>query len=315
MAATETTSGSVEIVIVNWNTGPYLRDCLSSVAAARDGVRLTAVTVVDNASTDGSADDLDDFGLPLEVVRNRANVGFAAAVDQGASGGESDYLLLLNPDTRLFPDTLATVTAFMEGEDAERIGVCGVAVVDAAGAPAISSSRFPTLRIVFGKVTGLDRALPGLFPSHHLTEEETRRSRVVDQVIGAFYFVRRDLFIRLGGFDTRYFLYYEEVDFALRASRLGYRSYLLKEARVLHVGSVSAGSARDERLFHSLHSRLIYARRHWPRWQYPLLCALTFGLELPARLVAALVRRSGSDTSAALAAYRRLIRSRSTAPE
>lgn len=301
-------TGSIHIVIVNWNTGDYLRQCLQSIVlAGRDDVNVARVTVIDNASPDGSAADLDDLALPLEVVHNSSNIGFAAACNQAAAGSEADYLLVLNPDTRLFPDTLAVVTGFMESEQAAHIGICGGQVLDPDGGPAISCARFPTLPVLFGKMTGLDLVLPRLFPSHHLTPAETRHSGLVDQVIGAFFLVRRELFTRLGGFDTRYFIYYEEVDFALRALRQGFRSYFLKEARILHAGAVSSDQVRDVRLYHSLRSRLIYARRHWPRWQAILLAVLTLGVELPARLTMALLRRSRSDFSATASAYGMLV--------
>jgi N-acetylglucosaminyl-diphospho-decaprenol L-rhamnosyltransferase len=301
--------GSMHIVIVNWNTGDFLRECLESVeAACRDGVELARVTVVDNASADGSAEGLDYLELPLDVLRNAGNVGFAAGCNQGAAGSEADYLLFLNPDTRLFADTLSVVTRFMDSEQAAHIGICGGQVLDPDGGPEISCGRFPTLRVLFGKMTGLDLVLPRLFPSHHLTPAELVRSRPVDQVIGAFFLVRRDLFARLGGFDTRYFVYYEEVDFSLRALREGFGSYFLKEATVQHTANVSSIlTSRSWMLYHSLRSRLIYARRHWPRWQAVLLAVLTFGVEFPGRLVRALLRRSGSDLSATASAYGMLV--------
>jgi N-acetylglucosaminyl-diphospho-decaprenol L-rhamnosyltransferase len=265
------------------------------------------VTVVDNASSDGSANGLDDLPLPLELIRNSRNVGFARACNQGAADSTADYLLFLNPDTRLFPDTLAAVTKFMESEQAGGIGVCGVQVVDDAGAPAISCARFPTLRVLFGEMTGLHLLVPQLFPGHHLTAAETPSSQVVDQVIGAFYFVQRELFARLGGFDERYFLYFEEVDFALRARRHGARSYFLKEARIFHAENVSSNQVRGTRLYHSLRSRFLFARRHWPRWQANLLVVLTLTVELTARLARAALRRSGSDVSATASAYGRLL--------
>ena len=132
-------------------------------------------------------------------------------------------------------------------------------------------------------------------------------SGIVDQVIGAFFLVRRELFIRLDGFDTSYFVYYEEVDFARRALQQGFRSYFLKEARILHAGNVSSDQVRDIRLYHSLRSRQVYALRHWPRWQAGLLALLTLGIELSARLTMALLRRSRSDFSATVSAYRMLV--------
>jgi N-acetylglucosaminyl-diphospho-decaprenol L-rhamnosyltransferase len=301
-------AGSIHIVIVNWNTGRYLRQCLESIAAAcRPGVTIARVTVVDNDSQDRSVDGLTDIELPLEVMRNRVNVGFATACNQGAAGSTADYLLFLNPDTRLFADTLLTVTRFMDGDQAIGIGICGAQIVDPNGGGGISCSRFPTLPVLVGKMTGLDHALPRLVPSHHLPPEETQESRFVDQVIGAFYFVRRELFTALGGFDARYFLYYEEVDFGLRAQQNGAATYFLKSARVLHAANISSDQVHALRLFHQLRSRRLYAYLHWPRWQAHLLVVLSLTVELLARLVNAALRRDASEIAATGAAYRRFV--------
>jgi N-acetylglucosaminyl-diphospho-decaprenol L-rhamnosyltransferase len=300
-------SASVHVIIVNWNTGVHLRECLKSITADEQ-VEIARVAVVDNASSDESASGLDDLALPLEIIRNTRNVGFASACNQAAADSTADYLLFLNPDTRLFPDTLTTVIDFMESEQAADIGICGVQVVHSDGTPGISCSRFPTLLVLFGKMTGLQLLLPQVFPSQHLTAAETQQSRVVDQVIGAFYLVRRDLFTQLGGFDERYFIYFEDVDFALRARRQGSRSYFLKEARVFHVGNVSSNQVRDMRLYHSLRSRLLFAYEYWPRWQANALVVLTLTVELTARLVRAASTRSSSEVRGTISGYRRLIR-------
>jgi GT2 family glycosyltransferase len=300
-------SASVHIVIVNWNTGEHLRRCLQSIfSAMHPAFRLARVTVVDNASSDGSAVGVEQLPLPLECIRNSRNLGFAAACNQGGADSTAEYLLFLNPDTLLLPDTLATVTAFMDSEEAAGIGICGVQVVQADGSPAISCARFPTPRVLFGKITGLHVVLPRVFPSHHLTPGELEQSQPVDQVIGAFFFVRRDLFMQLGGFDERYFLYFEEVDFALRAREQGASSYFLKEATAFHAENVSTSQLRGARLYHSLRSRLLFAHRYWSRSQAVSLIVLTLTVELAARLARATVSRSGSDVSATGAGYARL---------
>src|SRR5262245_2250430 len=176
-------NASIHIIIINWNTGALLRECLKSIAAAK-GAEITRVTVVDNSSSDGSANGLDDLPLRLEVIRNDRNAGFAGACNQAAAGSTADYLLFLNPDARLFPDTLVTVVDFMESEQSADIGICGVQVVESEGTPGISCSRFPTLRVMFGKLTGLQLILPEVFSSQHLTAAELPQSQVVDQVIG-----------------------------------------------------------------------------------------------------------------------------------
>jgi hypothetical protein len=300
-------SSSLHIVIVNWNTGGYLGRCLDAIARSRlDGVELARVTVVDNASTDGSADGLERAALPLEIVRNARNEGFGAACNQGAAGSSADYLMFLNPDTRVGDDALATAVRFMDGPASAGVGICGVRMVDEAGAPVNSAARFPTLPIVAGKVTGLDRVAPRWFPSHRLPDRELDRSRPVDQVIGAFFLIRRPLFERLGGFDARFFIYYEEVDLALRASRLGARSYFLRDATVVHAENASSRQVEAFRLYHSQRSRLRFAQAHWSRRRALALLALTFTLEPAGRLVKAALDRDPGAAGATLAASRRL---------
>jgi N-acetylglucosaminyl-diphospho-decaprenol L-rhamnosyltransferase len=308
LISAQTMNCSLDIIIVNWNAGGHLRDCLASIAHTRAGPEIRRVTVVDNASSDGSLYGFEDLPVPLEVIPNRHNVGFAAACNQGAAGSTADYLLFLNPDTRLFPETLEAVTRFMESERAREIGICGVQMVDGDGTPKVSCARFPSPRVLFGEMTGLGRFGSQLFPSHQFTGAEAERSQLVDQVIGAFYFVRRPLFVALGGFDERYFIYFEEADFALRARRHGSRSYFLKEARVFHAEHVSSDQVRDSRLYHVLRSRLLFAYKHWPRWQANLLLVATLTLELTARLVRSSARRSPADVFTTLSAYRLLVR-------
>ncbi|MEU6354142.1 glycosyltransferase family 2 protein [Streptomyces sp. NPDC047072] len=293
-----------DVVIVNWNTGDYLRDCLRSIARAdRSVLAVGVVVVVDNASVDGSADGLDIPGLRLRLIRNDLNRGFAAACNQGAALCDADYLLFLNPDTRVYPDALRAVGDFLRTETARRVGICGARIVDEQGRTAVSCSRFPTLRVVVATMTGFGRLSPGLFPSHHLRSEEIASSRPVDQVIGAFYLVRRPLFVELEGFDDRFFLYFEEVDFALRASRNGWASYFLGDALVYHAEHVSSDKARGRGLRHLLCSRTLYAFLHWPHRDARLLIALTLLLELPGRIVRAGIRGSGSEIRDTAVAY------------
>jgi N-acetylglucosaminyl-diphospho-decaprenol L-rhamnosyltransferase len=206
---------AVDVVVVNWNTGDCLRSCLAALAASTGPVRFGRVVVVDNASSDGSADLPPRFEpttdrpaggagtLPVTVLHNQANWGFAAACNQGARLGAAPYLLLLNPDTVVRPDAVAAAVEFLESDAATGVGICGGAVSRPDGAPGVSASRFPTLGNVAAGIARLDRLAPRLFPPRHLTPAELAASRPVDQVIGAFFLVRRALWDRLGGLDER----------------------------------------------------------------------------------------------------------------
>ena len=306
MTSAERTSQAVDIdvVIVNWNTGPHLRACLRSLSRAdRSDPRVARIIVVDNASNDDSLKGLDSPGVPLDIVRNADNRGFAAACNQGAARGESEFALFLNPDTEVYPDALRALGRFLNSPAAEGVGICGGCMVDERGRPAISCSRFPSLRIFLGKMTGLDRLLPTVFPPHHLRPEETAASGPVDQVIGAFFLLRRSLFRELGGFDERYFLYFEETDLALRARRRGWGSYYVAQARVHHTGGVSSAQLGGGRLRHSLCSRCLYAFRHWSRGRALALVALTLTVEPVTRLGRAVLRRDPVEFRDTLSGY------------
>jgi GT2 family glycosyltransferase len=292
---------SLDIVIVNWNTGPQLAACLRSIgAASREGFHLARVIVVDNGSNDRSAEGLGVEGVPLEVVFNGENRGFAAACNQGAARSMADYLLFLNPDTELFGDSLAVPIAFLERPDAASIGICGVRLVDASGRPVVSCARFPTLSILASEALGLPRLWPGRFPPHLIPPDECRSTREVDQVIGAFFLVRRRLFETLGGFDERFFVYFEEVDLSLRARRLGFRSVCLAEARACHHGGLSSRQVRARRLFYSLRSRLQYGFKHYRPLAAWSLVFVTLGIEPFTRIAAAILGgawRQAADTA------------------
>jgi GT2 family glycosyltransferase len=308
-AKTLQTPQLVDIVIVNWNTGRCLRDCLRSIAEAdKTTLDVADVVVVDNASVDDSANVSDIPGLRLKIVRNAGNRGFAAACNQGAGLCRADYVLFLNPDTELYPDTLRVTGEFLRTPTAERFGIFGARMVDEHGHSQISCSRFPTPRIYVGTMTGLDRLAPAVFPPHHLRPEELPRSGPVDQVIGAFFLVRRALFLALDGFDEGYFLYLEEVDLALRAQRLGWPSYYLAEARVFHAEQVSSAQLGPWRHYLLLCSRTRYMFQHWTRPQAWLLTGLCLALEPVAWLAGEALRGRPVRVRATLAVYREFLR-------
>ena len=295
-ARADHTQSQIDVVIVNWNTGECLRNCLRSLAVSAAGIRLGRAIVVDNASSDGSADNLPGLAN-LVLIRNDENVGFAAACNLGARLGEAPYVLFLNPDTVLSRDALRSVLAFMDGPNGTSYGICGASILQPDGTPGLSASRFPTLANVLTSTLRLERVVPWGAP-RHMSASELQTSRPVDQVIGAFFLVRRSLFDRLDGFDERYFLYYEEVDFCRRAASLGVAAFFLSEAKVHHIGNVSAKRSGGRALLHSLCSRTVYAIRHWSAAEATTLVAFTVMLELPIRLSRAVVRFNVAEAAA-----------------
>lgn len=300
-----TSRASLDIVIVNWNTGDALQACLQSIVDGAADVGLARVVVVDNASSDASMARVLELPLPLTTIRNAVNQGFGAACNQGAAGSTADYLLFLNPDTRLEPDTLARSLAFLDAPAQHDVGICGIRLVDERGTPSTSAARFPSPRVLFGEATGLGRLLPGVFPRHLLTARDCATTRDVDQVIGAYFVIRRPLFDALGGFDERFFVYFEEVDLSWRARLAGYRSAFFSGATAFHAGGLSSDQVKAARLFYTLRGRLLYAWKHFSpigRWA---TMAITFAVEWPVRTLRARVR-GGSAPAETAEAFARL---------
>jgi len=295
----------LDIVIVNWNAGNKLFECLDSIQRSNPdhSFHLAKCIVVDNASTDGSVELIRKMALPLELIVNTNNKGFGAASNQGARCGNSKYILFLNPDVQLFSDSLSGSIAYLESESAAHIGILGIQMVDQHGDVHRNVARFPSPTSLLYQMLGMDRLLPRQFPPHFMTDWSHLDSRVVDQVPGAFFLIRRSLFEQLHGFDERFFMYFEDLDLAYRVQKAGWVSYYLSSVRAFHQGGGTTNQVKALRLFYVLRSRLYYAAKHfgYPYALWVMIASLT--IEVGARLGWSFVRLSGSDFLETLQAY------------
>ncbi len=295
---------SLDIIIVNWNAGEQLRQCLEAIAdAERKDIDLRGIVVVDNGSTDSSLEGIDRIRLPIRIVLNKSNQGFAAACNQGAKDSMADYLLFLNPDTRVQPNALADPIAFMDRQENQRIGILGIQLVDERGRVTRTCARFPTVGRFVTKMIGLDRLLPRVFPPHFMTEWDHADSRPVDQVMGAYFLIRRLLFMELGGFDQRFFVYFEEVDLTVRALERGWSTFYLSNVKTYHRGGGVTEQVKARRLFYSLRSRILYGYKHCGRWKGTILMLTTLFIEPLSRLMRAVARRSPAELVQTMQAY------------
>lgn len=301
---------SLDIVIVNWNAGARLHVCLSSIRAARqDGFELKRVVVVDNASSDGSMNDLHFPDLALSLVRNSENRGFATACNQGAGGSSADYLLFLNPDTAVLTDSLQAPIQFMEEARNAEVGICGIQLLDEKGNVSQSCSWFPTTPSLLSQMLGLDRLFPNHLKGHFLDHKDHFESRQVDQVMGAFFLVRHKLFESLDGFDERFFVYFEDLDFSYRAHQAGWQSYYLATAQAYHRGGGCSKGAKARRLYYSLCSRILYSYKHLGGAPGTGVMLGTLLVEPFSRLVLAVAHKSVSEMQETVQAYMMLGRS------
>lgn len=299
---------SICIIIVNWNAGQQLSECLVSIRDFGNGC-VRSVIVVDNSSTDSSLVGLELFGLPLQIIRNTENRGFAAACNQGASVATGDYFLFLNPDTQLTENSLALPLAFMERPENAKAGICGIQLFDELGQVVRTCARFPTPGMLLAKACGTTKLSTFGHLDHRMIEWDHQDTREVDQVIGAFFLVRRCVWEDLNGLDERFFVYFEEVDFSLRACHAGWKTVYFAEAQAFHAGGGTSRQVKDLRLFYFLRSQLLYGRKQYSAIQLTQLKLITLLFEPVARMAHCLFQCSFQGILHTLRAYRLLYRS------
>lgn len=288
---------TLDIIIVNFNSGSQLSDCLKSIEKIDDKLLINQIIVVDNASTDGSIENIENFKLPLKIVKNQVNEGFAKACNKGAALGNSKYILFLNPDTKLYSDSISISIKFMENVENSNVGILGIKLVDDEGEVTGSCSKFPTFFMFLDKILGLHHLLPkGLVPIQYY-DFDFNESRIVDQVSGAFFLVRRSVFEKLKGFDERFFVYFEDLDFALRAKNIGYSSYYLALTKAYHKGGGTSKQINGIALFYFLRSQILYFYKHFNKFLASVLTFTTLFIEPITRLLFSIVNKSSAYKS------------------
>lgn len=294
----------LDIIIVNWNAGPQLEECVKSVLHHEQG-SVSRLIVVDNGSTDGSPETIDQVPK-VEIIRTGKNLGFAAACNIGAAQCNAPYLLFLNPDTKLEPGSLSFPLKFMERPENASVGICGIQLFDENGMVSRTCARFPTLGRLTASALGLNK-LPGLHGAGvRMDDWDHLRTSRVDQVMGAFFLIRRKVFDSVGGFDERFFVYLDDVDLSYRAKLAGFDSCYLIEARAFHAGGGTSRQVKARRLFYSLRSRLLYGFKHFPRWQAWTLVIVTGLLEPLTRTAWCLAHADREGVRNTWSAYRML---------
>ncbi|HEV2035667.1 MAG TPA: glycosyltransferase family 2 protein [Candidatus Dormibacteraeota bacterium] len=304
-ALTGKSKPTVDMIIVNRNSGLLLRECLESIVAANwERVDLSRVVVLDDVSTDGSSDGVESLPIPLTLIRNPTYSGYGASCNRGAAESRADYLLFLNADARLFDETVDLAVQFMDSSRGSGVGICGVQLVDEANRVSRSCARFPRARDFIGKSFGLEKLLHlrGMF----MTEWDHQDTREVDHVMGAFALIRRVVFTELGGFDERFFVYLEDLDLSLRAAERGWQTAYLAEARAFHKGGATSKRVPATSLFFALRSRLQYAYKHFNWWSATAVLVAALVIEPLTRIVWATTRGSLTDAVATLSATARL---------
>ena len=276
------------VVIVNYDTGPYLERCLASLQTHR-GDLSTEVLVIDNASHDGSHTAAAAMHPEARLIENPTNVYLSPAWNQGARETTAPYLLFLNPDAELFAGTLADYVR--AAREHPRAAIVGPMIRNPDGTVYASGRRFPSV---------VDAAFHAMLSPFTRDNPFTRRyemdgwdrttEREVDWVSGACMLMPREAYDAVGGFDEGFPLFAEELDIATRLHDAGRTVLFTPEVEVLHAIGVSRGRSRRMSLMHSRSIYRYYAKHRSAGWRRLTLPLARAGLRVRAEVEALRVR-------------------------
>jgi GT2 family glycosyltransferase len=244
------------VVIVTRNTCALTCAAVRSVLESEDTLRK-AVIVVDNGSTDDTPAVVPREFPSVGYMRSETNIGFAAANNLGAGRAQGEFLLLLNSDARVMPNTLAEVVSWMRQHP--ECGVAGVQLLNPDGSRQNSIANLPSLATELLNKSLLRRLSPRRFPGkeHRFTEPLE-----VESVIGACMFIRTSVWQALGGLDERFFFFLEETDFCRQVRERGWKVCHLPQAQAWHGQGQSAKQTPASVRIEYWRSRYAYFRKN-----------------------------------------------------
>lgn len=268
----------LSIVIVSYNVCDLLAQCLNSVFSIQSSVfsgqsQLNTehrtlnieVFVVDNASRDGSAAMVRERFPAVRLIENSENRGFAAANNQAFIETRRRYVMMLNPDTELRPGALETLVRFMDANP--RAGACGGKLQYGDGSFQYSAFAFPTLAQIFLDFFPLNwrltnSRLNGRYPREWYARGEPFQ---VDHPLGADFLVRREVAEQVGWLDDQFFIYCEEIDWAIRIKRAGWQIWCVPQAEIVHHEAQSTQQFRDAMFVELWRARKRLFEKHYSR--------------------------------------------------
>ncbi len=230
----------VDIILITYNSQYFIEGCLNSILQSQNFHYKVNIIVIDNNSSDDTLELLKKFPNRIKIITNNTNVGFAAACNQGLSITDAEYIFLLNPDTILVNDVLKIFIDFMEKENNKNVWCVGAQLFIENGKKSKSSGRFPNLIDVFMEQVGIKRFITKIFDKVTNNKRYSKDSiSEVPYIMGCDMFIRRNIIERIGLFDERFFLNFEEVELAWRAKKEGYKCMLLPDAKIIHYSGKS----------------------------------------------------------------------------
>ncbi len=279
----------LSVVILNYNTVELTRQCLKTVFASRLGAYSMEVIVCDNGSTDASIAMVKKEFPQVILIDNKKNVGFAAGNNPGIKRASGRYVLLLNTDTEVPKNTLATMIRFMDENTQVGASTCKLLLPDGTMDPACHRG-FPTPWVAFTYMSGLERLFPKtrVFGEYHQGYKDLSTIHEVNCIVGAFFLIRREVIQKVGLLDEEFFMYGEDIDLAQRIRNAGWTIMYNPTVTILHKKKQSgrANILRKRRVttetyFHKYN--WLFYKKHYAH-KYPKLLTWAVGAFYKTRL-------------------------------
>lgn len=260
----------VSVVIVNWNTRDLLQQTLQTLYQATHNTTFETI-VVDNGSTDGSTELVRQEWKQAHLIALPENRGFAVGNNIGFKHCCGRYILLLNSDTIVLPNTLYGMACFLDAHP--DTGCVGCRHLNPDGSLQRSIDNFPSLLNDFLSYTELHRIplLQTFLQRRFAWWSDHNTVREVNWVNGACMMVRCEVLAQVGGLDEGYFIYAEEIDWCYRMHNAGWRIYFTPEAEVIHIGGQAMNRVADKRIVLKYKGQYRFYRKHYSVWKYLVL--------------------------------------------
>ncbi len=249
----------LSIVIVSWNVADLLETCLQSIDATCPPE--TEVIVVDSASSDETVARVRESFPKVTMLAQQTNVGFSRGTNIGLAAAQGANLLLLNPDTKLLPDAVPHMLAYLEAHP--HVGIIGPRTLNPDGSVQSTRRRFPTPLLASLESTWLQPLAPRrLLDAYYVHDAADDATVEVDWVQGSCLMARREVYVRTGGLDEGFVMYSEELDWCHRAKDAGWKVVYLGSAAIIHYGGQSSGQVLAATHIRFNQSKLRYIRKY-----------------------------------------------------
>lgn len=252
----------VSIIIVSWNTKKLIDECLASIYKETKTPDFE-IFVVDNNSSDGSVEMIREKYPNVHLIANKENRGFAAANNQAIKNASGKYILVLNPDTIILNGAIEKAVKKME--ESPEVGILGPKTYNKDGSIQRTVRRDPTLIASFFILSKLQKLFPDTksLVRYYYKDFDYSKESEVRQTQGSFMLVRREIFDKLGPFDEKFFIWFEEVDLCLRARKAGWKILYFPDTEIIHYGGESfsqVGTFKKQKMF--FRSMFYFFKKH-----------------------------------------------------